>query len=500
MFSNKIIIILLLLVGILFYFRNSPFLRFVLIPLVKQNEVGYEYKDKQIDLDSMSSYLEQTLTYIEKEGFSLTSKEKSQIRYCFVNNEELNARMSKKIKDYMRNSLPVSKKPYFLEDINKFFMQKIDRPNPPKIFYRRYYKQKYDTLVELLLTVTSFEQILNLNSFYIEGMNSSEIRYRLVDLNIPRDLEEAKKIKSVLLELPKNFRAVSIFGEEKVSQALAGQYALTIFLQNHKNNKELEEYQKRILNNIPKYFLNFPKPGEYALKSFLPAVFLARNVKNNTFREIIKEKSNNVYLMELEKAIHNEAIIDKVDNVLSKKLDNKEISLIYDFELIEIFKKIDIIFSSYPSQLLRPLEDSEIVSIQEAIAPQKLPKDLIAFYKWHNGLQIDYVTVFEPIRSVLYSYYLNISMKDEIIWKDEYLPLHSFGSSGDEFIKLEDVEESAIYDYDYSEHSPIKYKSIKEMLKLFLEALETKIIYYNESSGKWEGDDIGLEKLMSRRL
>jgi hypothetical protein len=497
--NNKLIVILLILIGILFYFKDSPFLRFVLIPLLKQNEAGYDYKDKQIDLDNMNSYLEQTLTYIEKEGFSLTSKEKNQIRYCFVNNEELNARMSKKIKDYMKNSLPVLKKPYFLEDINKFFMQKIDRPNPPKIFYRRYYKQKYDTLVELLLTVTSFEQILNLNSFYIEGMASSEIRYRLVDLNIPRDLEEAKRIKSVLFELPKNFRAVSIFGEEKVSQALAGQYALTIFLQNHKNNKELEEYQKGILNKIPEHFLNFPKPGEHALKSFLPAMFLARNVKNNTFREIIKGKSNNVYLLELEKAIHNEAIIDKVNKVLSTQLDSRQNSLMYDLELIEIFKKIDVIFSNYPSQPLKPLENSQIVSIQESILPYKLPKDLIAFYKWHNGLQIDYVTVFEPMQSVLYSYYLKIDMKNEIIWEDEYLPLHSFGSSGDEFIKLVDVEESAIYDYDYSEHSPIKYESIKEMLKLFLEALETKIIYYNDDSGKWEGNDIELEKLMSRK-
>jgi len=498
--SNKLIIILLILIGILFYFKDFPFLRFVLIPLVKQNEIGYEYTDKQIDLDSMSNYLEQTLVYIEKEGFSLTSKEKSQIRYCFANNEELNTRISKKIKDYMRNNFPVSDKPYFLEDINKFFMQKIDRPNPPKIFYRRYYKEKYDMLVELLLTVTSFEQILNLSSFYIEGTSSSEIRYRLVDLNIPRDIAEAKRIKSVLFQLPKSFRAVSIFGEEKVSQALAAQYMLTIFLQNHKNNKELEEYQKRILNNIPKYFLNFPKPGEHAFKSFLPAVFLARNVKNNTFREIIKRKSNNVYLKELSKAISDEVIVTKVDKVLSEKVDIVDILLINDFELIEIFKKIDIIFAHHSSKLLDPLSDSMIKSIQKAIAPQKLPKDVIAFYKWHNGLQIDYITVFEPMKSVLYSYYLHIDMKDKVSWKDEYLPLHSFGSSGDEFIKLEDVEESPIYDYDYSEHSPIKYKSIKEMLKLFLEALEAKVIYYNENSGKWEGNDVKLEKLMSEKL
>lgn len=154
----------------------------------------------------------------------------------------------------------------------------------------------------------------------------------------------------------------------------------------------------------------------------------------------------------------------------------------------------------HPPKLSKGLTNEQIKSIQEAISPYKLPKDLIAFYKWHNGLQIDYVTVFEPMRSVLYSYYLHIDMKDEVTWKNEYLPLHSFGNNGDEFIKLEDVEESAIYDYDYSEYTPIKYKSIKEMMQLFLEALEAKIIYYNDNSGKWEGNDIKLEKLMSSKL
>lgn len=497
MSNNKLIIILLVLIGVLFYFKNSPFLRFVLIPLVKKNEVGYEYKDKKIDLEQMNNYLENTFDYIEQNGFKLTIKEKNQIRYTFVNNEELNTELANKIKDYMKNNLPSSNVPYFLDDMNRFFIQKIDRPNPPKIYYRRYYNQKYDLLIELLLTVTSFDKILNLSSFYIEGLNSSEIRYRLVDLNIPRDLFEAQKIKDALLHLPTYFKAVSIFGEEKVSQALAAQYTLSIFLQNHKDNKELEAYQMNVLNELPQYIFDYPKPGEDALKSFLPAAFIARNVKNIKFRNIIKHRSNNVYKKELEKAIKDELILNKVNNILTKEINMKKSILTDDEELDNIFQKIDNIFNKYPPKLSLGLTDNQIFAIENEIAPHKLPKDLIAFYRWHNGLQIDYVTIFEPMGNVLYSYYLNISMKEEVIWKDEYLPIHSFGSSGNEFIKLQNVVESPIYDYDYSEHSSIKYESIKQMLKLFLEVLEKKIIYYNDKNGKWEGNHEKLEKFMN---
>lgn len=501
MSSYKLIIILLILAGVLFYFKNSPFLRFVLIPIVKKSGVGYEYKDKQVDLDSMSSYLEQTFNYIEKEGFTLTSKEKNQIRYVFMNKEEMNTATQLKIKKYIeKHSYSFDTAP-FLKKMDNFFMKKINRPNPPKVLYRNWYKEKYDILIELLITVTSFEKILELKSFYDDGMNNSFVRYKIVNFAIPRDVGEAKRLGDAILRLPKYFTARSIYGEERVNQSLTAQFALTFLLQNHQKKEDIQEYQWSFLKTAPSYLFDFPKPGSHALKSFAPATFLADNVRNSDFREVIKRKSSSFFKVQLDKALKNEIIFYKIDNML---LDNQnsvnDDRIVFDEELINTFKKIDIFFNAHPPKLSEGLTSKQIKSIQDAIAPQKLPKDLIAFYKWHNGLQIDYLTVFEPMRSVLYSYYLNISMKDEIIWKDEYLPLHSFGSSGNEFVKLEDIEESTIYDYDYSEHSPIKYKSIKEMLKFFLEALEAKIIYYNDSSGKWESDKYKLEELMSSRL
>jgi len=500
MSNNKLITILLVLIGILFYFKDSPFLRFVLIPIVKQNDKGYEYMDKQVDIDKTHQYLEDILQYIEQEGFTLTGKEKDQIRYCFSKNEEMNSLVQEKIKTYISKNMYSSKIPHFLNEMDKFFIRKIDRPNPPKVLYSNWYRQKYEILIELLLTVTSSDKILNLESFYDGGLRNSFLKYKIVNLDIPRDVNEAEKIGSVILGLPKYFISRSIYGEEKVSQALAAQHVVTLFLQNYNKREDLHLTQLSFLKKAPKYLFDFPKPGTHVLKSFEPATFLADNVQNDEFRKIILQKSSEYYRVELDKALKNETIFKKIDSILlSKNNFSVKSEFNIDTELKDIFHKIDIIFSKYPPKLSKGLSDNQIIAIQQALSPHKLPNDIIAFYKWHNGLQLDSVTVFEPIRSVLYGYYLNISMKNEIFWKDEYLPLHSFGSSGDEFIKLEGVDESPIYDYDYSEYSPVKFASIKKMMQLFLEVLEAKIIYYNDDNGKWEGDEVKLEYFMNER-
>lgn len=500
MSNNKWIIFLLLLMGILFYFKDSPFLRFALLPIVKKNDAGYEYKDKHTDLDKMNGFLDDTFSYIEQEGFALNEKEKNQIRYSFVHKEEMNMIIQEKIKVYIENRMYSSNKAPFLTEMDKFFIQKINRPNPPKVLYRNWYRNRYDILVELLLTVTSFDNILNLESFYDADPSNSFLKYKLVNLNIPRDTNEVEKIGNTILTLPRYFIARSVYGEEKVSQALAAQFAVTFLLQNHKHKKELYVSQLSFLRKLPKYLFDFPKPGEHVFKSFAPATFLADNVKNNAFRKIILQKSSEYYRVELDKALKNETIFKKIDSILLSK-NNFDVKGEFniDTELTDIFHKIDLIFSKYPPKLSKGLSNNQISAIQEALSPYKLPNDIIALYKWHNGIQIDSVTVFEPIRSVLYGYYLIMSMKDEITWKDEYLSIHSFGSSGDEFIKLDDVDESPIYDYDYSDYSPVKYKSIKEMMKFFLEALETRIIYYNDDNGKWEGDEEKLEHFMNER-
>jgi len=387
--------------------------------------------------------------------------------------------------------------PMWLKEIDNFFAQ--EHSNHTK--YSRLLSSQYNTLLMLSLPLVSFEQIIQLKSF--DDLVVMYHHFNSVD--IPRDLNETKRLYETILKLPKKYVLYSLYGKQESSQPFKAQMFMVTLMKNPHKDEDVHSYLKEIISSAPTYLFDYPNRNGAAdvAHSFLPAQNMVYQNPSLLLNKLIYKRSTEVFQKEFDNYLAYREKEEKLKAIISTTLpeDNRSITQRVSKEQMEFakqLKSLDGILKEHNLTLPPPLNDEQIEKLEKYLLPFKLPQEYITLYKWHNGMD-DSLFMYLPIEKALYEYKeleTIVSYYEDKWWTKNLFPLNAFNGDTYWLLDLNNSNSSAI-SYIFLEGGDLEdeYSSISKMIEVYIEAFKKKIILYNDKEGDMEIDEDEFTKL-----
>jgi len=436
----------------------------------------------QVELDS---FMQLVLAQWHEHNLTLNLQSKEQLNYIYKQKVPYDAPnpLADDINQAIVKTQPSLKAPDWLLKIDNFFSQEHKN-----LKYSKLLSNQYHILLSLSLPFVSVEQIVQLKSFD----NSILMHNNILPFNVPRDLNESKRLYNVILKLPKKFVVKSLLGTQTSNQAFQAQMLMVMLMQNPTKDEKIYQFLKEITIQAPDYLFDYPKRED--AKDFAhseePASRMAYENPYSELNEIIYQRSTPVFRKYFDQFKAYKAQQEKYKNIVATTMpkDNRTITQRVEsdqMELAKLLEKFDLILKEHNITLSSPLNDEQIDKLQQYLSPYKLLQEYIALYKWHNGMD-KRLYMFLPIEEALRDYNL---LQDEIEyhkdwWSKNLFPLNSFNGDTYWFVDLNRSNSSTI-NCIFLENGQLEneYKSIEDMIKVFIQAFEKKIIYYDRLQG-----------------
>lgn len=462
-----------------------------------------EVNSKKFNVE-LNHFLELVLTQWQEVNLTLTSSEIKQIRANFKHKGRvgISAKVRDKINIGIVKTTPFTSLPKWFAEMENFFAQKHHTKNR----YSALLMNQYDVLISLSLPFISFEEIIKLDSFD----DSLVSRNSFMDLNIPRDLNETKRVYHAILELPEEYIVNYMYGIEKFNQAFKAQMLMVTLMHNPQKSMEVDAYLKEVIASAPSYLFDYSKRDGVMDIAYSDEPAREMVYGNHSFElnRLIYKRSSEVFQKLFNKYEAYKDKEDKFKKIVSTTLaeDNRSISQRVgreQMELAKLLESFDEVLKKHNIKLAPPLNDEQIEKLEKYMLPFKLPQEYITLYKWHNGMD-ESLFMYLPIEEALYEYNeLNEIVKsyEDEWWTKNLFPLNAFNGDTYWFLDLNHSDSSAIQ-YIFLEGGELEkeYNSIEQMIKIYIQAFEEKIIFYNKDDGYLDRDEDKFQKLKNKNL
>ncbi len=151
-----------------------------------------------------------------------------------------------------------------------------------------------------------------------------------------------------------------------------------------------------------------------------------------------------------------------------------------DADLPNIFSRLDIQFSKNKIQVMPPLDDQEIDTLEQQL-PCKLPPILRAMYRWHNGI-VDFTPTYEfqALDKVVeeYKFFKRFNkengLKEGEGWPAHFLPILQFNGKMYVALDCKDQDHTPLFSYFIEDGTPqAMYRGPGHLLQVILGSYET---------------------------
>ena len=466
----------------------------------KIENITLEVHQKQLDY-----FLKAILDDWQKKELFLDSQSRIQLQTswkCTTPNYPTKP-LIKAINDAIGSSIPEKTTPSWLIEMDAFFSQKQKLKGKPFIHYSNVLNQHYVTLIALSLPLVSFDKIIELESFDDDYLKRQELM-PILEFAVPRNIEEAKNMYSSIQALPNEFTIHSFLGEHSSSQPFKAQMMMVVLMQNHSKDKELFVYQKQLILTASEKLFNYPEYSTDPSYSARPSFWMAHSDLSDEFLHLISEKSTNVFKKHVNEIRLYKKKQKKFKQIIASNLPNDTRSITQrvqpsQMKLAILLEKFDRVLLENNISLPSSLNDDQINKLQSHISPLKLPEEYLTLYKWHNGITTNfyYLDIFLPIEQNLYEYDL---LQEYQEWDKTLFPLNAFNGDTYWLINMEFHPSSKIF-YHFVEDASFEkdFLSIEHMIRVYLKAIDDKILYYDIKTGEWEINEIQF-KLLKQSL
>ncbi len=360
----------------------------------------------------------------------------------------------------------------------------------------------YIDVIQLLAPIVLFDHIVNMKSFDERFILAVDIDF-LTRLDAPRDVLEAQRLYSRILELPHSFQ---YYKNDKPFLSpqpyLAQMMFVVLMMRKTAKHSDVWDFQIECLKNCPDYLLDYPdilRDG-YTCQ---PAERMAHYISDAHFREILYRRASQEYRRNLDNVREFEDKCEKAKKDLTtnslpdKRVLDKRIA-VEQIELADMLMEFDAYLEQNcpdVSKQLRPgVNDDQIDQLNQLFHPLKLPEDLVTLYKWHNGIKFGGFLFGEPeffsIETALREYREAIEFGKEFGWCAAWF-VFSYASRLYWLIPMSETRcvEAPLLNYFIEDGSVIEqHSSIKNMIKSYMEAYKSNVVSFNESSNYRELD------------
>jgi hypothetical protein len=230
---------------------------------------------------------------------------------------------------------------------------------------------------------------------------------------------------------------------------------------------------------------------------------MAHYISDSDFREILYRRASPEFRRNLDNVLEFEEKSEKAKNDLASNFlpDKQPLDKRVPDQQVELANLL-IEFDAYLEQhcrdvceQLRPgANDDQIDQLNQLFHPLKLPEDLVTLYKWHNGIQYGGFLFGDPelfsIEDALREYRDAIEFGIESGWCTAWFTF-SYASRMYWLVPMSEATsmEAPLLRYSIEVGDVVvEHSSIKNMIKSYMEAYKSNVVYFDENSNYRELD------------
>ena len=416
-----------------------------------------------------------------------------------------------RINDAIASTQPTPDGSQLLAGIDDFYVRNVARhrskPNPPR---RRSASPRARIVcaIQLISPLVYFDEVIAMQSFDDDYLSRTELAF-LTRLDIPRDVREAERVYTKILELPDRFERRSAVGLLSCDQPYRAQmFFANLLTRDADPNGKLRQFLKQCLLSCPDYLLDVPDRPSSMEYSSRPAFWLSC-IDDPVLQSILLERGSSVVRDSVNK--HRDFLRkrDAISTLLRSEttstpppvtdrvsIEQEELAAL----LTEFEKEVIADFPLLADKFGQPVQDDQIVKLNQALAPLRLTEDVEAFYKWRNGFWPDIHLFgypdFMPIETALHEYRQLAEILHET-WSLAWFPLCGQGRSFRLALLSEEYAPSTpIFQYDIENGElQLEFESLESMIQTYKDAYMADISVYDDSVEHFRFDDDALERL-----
>ncbi|ETW92731.1 MAG: hypothetical protein ETSY1_42390 [Candidatus Entotheonella factor] len=457
-------------------------------------------------LQSLNDIADLVLDLWREAELPLTQAEQRRLRSCITSSQHFTAKFSNRLRELINHREPNPETPAWLEMIDDFFQAPPDRPMPTPGQRNIEYMHEWVAIVELILPFVYFDAIVRTRSFDDDVMGRIELAY-LVALEIPRNVTEAQRLYDAILSCPQERIQATVYGWETIPQPFMAQMLFALLLSRHAEpDSALWRFQLQCLQTCPDYLLDIPELVVHAPGSYRPAFWLAYQVTDPLFIDILLERGSAEVQKRVEENQEYRRKRRRDYQLLESNTPDQAESwfdglpesqrsfaaLLMEFEAFLQEHAPDI------CEGLRPgIQNDQLQKLNDALSPLRLTDDLATLYKWHNGIEyggflFGFPELF-PIEEVLRDYHETIEMCKNAggEWSVALLPV-AYESQVYRLASLttESQASTPMLYHDIVEGTVmVQHTTLFQMIQTYLQAYREGAVYYDEAEEDWEIDE-----------
>ena len=415
-----------------------------------------------------------------------------------------------KINAAIAESEPIRGGSRLLSEIDEFYVRRVawsrsyKKPRPRSQAPR----SKFVQIVQLISPLVYFDEIIAMQSFDDDYLSRMELAF-LSRIDVPRSVQEAERVFTRILQLPKRFERRGAMGKVSSDQPFRAQmFFAQLLMRESEPDSELWRYLMQCLEKCPDYLINVPHtPGSLEYSS-RPAFWMGC-VEDAAFQEILIKRGS-------------KAVRDSVNRNREYRRKREASASIVRSEFVDapppIGERVSIeqtelavLLTAFENRIMHDLpvladkfepsvQDDQIEKLNRAIIPLRLTEDVEALYKWRNGFRssVDLFGFpdFSPLEFAFHEYRLIAEVLDET-WSRVWFPLCGRGRSFRLTLLSEAYAPSTpVFCYDIEDGElRLEFESLELMVKTYKDAYEAGISTYDESIEQFRFDEAALEKL-----
>lgn len=416
----------------------------------------------------------------------------------------------RKINSAIAASEPTEEASRLLSEIDEFYVRRVEwsrsseKPQPRSQSPR----SRFVEVVQLISPLVYFDEIIAMQSFDDDFLSRMQLAF-LSRLDVPRSVQEAERVYTRVLQLPKRFEQRGAMGMLSSLQPFQAQmFFAHLLMREPEPQSELWRYLKQCLEKCPDYLVNVPdRPGSLEYSS-RPAFWMGC-IDDAVFQEILIQRGSKAvrdsvnrhreYLRKIEaSALVVRSELAEPPRPLGERVSAEQEELAALLTALEGQALHDL--PELADEFEPSVKDDQLEKLNRALEPLRLTEDVEVLYKWRNGFRSDICFFgfpdFNPIEFAFHEYKQLAEVLDET-WSRAWFPLCGRGRSFRLTLLSEKYAPSTpVFRYDIEDGElQLEFESLESMVRTYKDAYEARISVYDDSVERFRFSEKRLEEL-----